>query len=450
MKRRYPARLFILLGALLAAAVGYVATGGWRQRLLDESARSRQVIAAVERDRAAREQRADREKGLAAALQSHPSLVEVRLELAQLRWADAGPQAAAALLQSDRTRGPHPPSVGTRRFAPPPPDPRLLHLLAAAQRLMGREDLALATLDRAIRVAPSDGDLRADRAMLFSLLGWFPQAEAALQDAARRQADPLRMALVRATIARQQGDLRAARRELESARRRAPDDPEVIKQLAAVAEAEGSPASGYPAEATQRLESIAESEADPEVWVALARLSLRQMETGGNRETLQANARTALQRALALRPRMPRARQLLGRWQRLSGDSAAARATLESLYRERPQQEGVAFELAQVYRDLGMRDRVGWVMAQYQESLRRREVMRRAAMAVMTHPDSARAHLKMGRLCLERRMIGRAILSFERARTLDPRLPGVREALAAARRALGSGEADSPSLTQGE
>src|SRR5439155_825892 len=165
-----------------------------------------------------------REKGLAAALQSHPSLVEVRLELAQLRWADAGPQAAAALLQSDRTRGPHPPSVGTRRFAPPPPDPRLLHLLAAAQRLMGREDLA---------------------------------------------------------------------------------------------------------QATQRLESIAESEADPEVWVALARLSLRQMETGGNRETLQANARTALQRALALRPRMPRARQLLGRWQRLSGDSAAARATLE-------------------------------------------------------------------------------------------------------------------------
>ena len=78
--------------------------------------------------------------------------------------------------------------------------------------------------------------------------------------------------------------------------------------------------------------------------------------------------------------------------------------------------------------------------------------MRRAAMAVMIHPDSARAHLKMGRLCLERGMIGRAILSFERARTLDPRLPGVREALAAAHRAprLGVGVEEAGAYGQGE
>src|SRR5438552_2247482 len=88
-------RLFLLLAALIAAVGIFVATRGWRQRLLEESARSRQVIAAVEQARAAREQRAAREKGLAAALQSHPGLVEVRLELAQLRWAEGGPQAAA-------------------------------------------------------------------------------------------------------------------------------------------------------------------------------------------------------------------------------------------------------------------------------------------------------------------------------------------------------------------
>jgi Flp pilus assembly protein TadD len=458
--RRSSARPFILLGALLVTAAAYVATGGWRERLLEESARSRQVIAVVERERAAREQRADREKGLAAALQSHPGLVEVRLELAQLRWADAGPQAAAAVLQPDRTRGPFSPLfplrgrehslIGQRtspRFAPPPPDPRLLRLLAAAQRLMGRQDLALATLDRAIRVAPSEGDLRAERAMLFSLLGWFPQAEAALRDAARRGAKPLQIALVRATIARQQDDRRAARRELESARRRSPDDPEVIKQLAAIAEAEG-----HAVEAAHWLASIAESEADPDVWVALARLALREMETEGHREAAKAQAEAALQRALALRPEMPAARQLLGRWQRLSGDPVAARATLEPLYHERRQQEGVAFDLAQVYRDLGMRDRVGPLMARYQASLRRREVMHRAAMRVMNDPDSAPAHLEMGRLCLERGMIGRAILSFERARTLDPRLPGVREALTAARRAprLGVGVEDAGAYGQSE
>src|SRR5438552_13642985 len=120
-------RLFLLLAVLAAVAVMFAATRGWRWRLLEESARSRQVIAAVEQVQAAREQREAREKGLAAALQSHPGLVEVRLELAQLRWSDAGPAAAAAVLEAG------------------PADPRILRLLAATQRFMGREDRALAT-----------------------------------------------------------------------------------------------------------------------------------------------------------------------------------------------------------------------------------------------------------------------------------------------------------------
>jgi hypothetical protein len=60
--------------------------------------------------------------------------------------------------------------------------------------------------------------------------------------------------------------------------------------------------------------------------------------------------------------------------------------------------------------------------------------MRRAALAVMTHPESAAAHLEMGKLCLARGLQGRAIASFERARALDPALPGLQTALAGARR----------------
>src|SRR5262249_27500671 len=157
----------------------------------------------------------------AVALQSHPNLVQVRLELAQLRWAEEGPRAAAAVLQADPAG---------------PTDPQLLRLLGAAQRLMGREDLALATLDRAVRIAPEGGNLQAERATLFSLMGWFSPAEQALRSAVRRHADPLPVALVRATMARQQGVLRNARRELEAAERQYPGDPEVLKQLAAVAE----------------------------------------------------------------------------------------------------------------------------------------------------------------------------------------------------------------------
>lgn len=427
------ARLFLLLSGLVAAGGLFAATSDWRHRLLEESARSRRVIAAVEQAKAAREERTARERGLTADLQSHPNLVEVRLELAQLRWAEAGPRAAAAVLQA----------------APASPAaPRLLRLLAAAQRLMGREDLALATLDRAVRIAPQDGNLQAERATLFSLMGWFAPAEQALRSAITHHADPLPVALVRVTMARQRGDLRTARRDLEAVERRFPDDPEVLKQLAAVAEGEGQIA-----EAKQRLEAAAKTDADPDVWVALARLELRPSgakdENAGNTGPVSpeavARARADLQRALALRPELPSARLLMARCQRLSGETAEARAILERLHRERPGQEAVAFELSQLYRDLGLTDQFRPLMALYQASMQRREEMRRAAVVVMAHPDSAAAHREMGRLCLQRGMIGRAILSLQRAMSLDPGLPGVREALAAAHRAAES--RDSPAAS---
>src|SRR5262249_35064013 len=160
--------------------------------------------------------------------------------------------------------------------------------------------------------------------------------------AERRGADPRRTALVRATMARQQGDLRAARAALEAARaagpsqrqqpgaasEASPDDAEVRRQLAAVAEAEGRLAEG-----TQPLEELAPTEADPDVWVALARLYLQRTGSDG-----RVRAKAALQRALALRPEMPAARLLLGRCLRLSGQAEKARTHLERLRRERPRQ----------------------------------------------------------------------------------------------------------------
>jgi tetratricopeptide (TPR) repeat protein len=413
--RRHRLRLLALLGTLSVVAAIYLATARWRGQLLEESARSRRVIAGVERARAARKQQLARERELTAVLQSQPENVEARLALAQLRWAEGGPRAAVTVLQS-----------APKGSA----DRRVLRLLAAALRAMGREDLALAALDRAVRLAPADGDLQAERAVLFSLLGWFPQARAALAAAERRGADANRVALVRATMARQHGDLRAARRELETPRRHAPDDPELIRQLAAVAEEEG-----HASEAILLLRPLAEVEADPDVWVALARLSLHRMDSPALGE-----ARADLQRALDLRPDMPAARRMLGRCLRLGGEQTEARTVLESLYRQHPRQPGVAFELAQLYRDLGLTDRVGRLMAEHEASVRRSGEMHRAAMAVMEHPDSPQDHLQMGQLCLERGMLGRAILSLERAMALDSGLPGAREALANARARRSSGD----------
>ena len=117
-------RLFRLLAALAAVAVLFVITRGWRRRLLEESARSRRVIAAVEQAQAAREQREAREKGLAAALQSHPGLVEVRLELAQLRWSEAGPAAEQILLLCGGSGEGQPRAAVPRRRIHDPEEPQ--------------------------------------------------------------------------------------------------------------------------------------------------------------------------------------------------------------------------------------------------------------------------------------------------------------------------------------
>jgi tetratricopeptide (TPR) repeat protein len=402
-------RLDVLL-AVLAAFMGvYLLTMEWRQRLREESARSRQVIAAVERARSARSLATARQQELERQLEATPQDTDAWLELGQLRWSRDGPAAAAEALQAA------PPAAA---------DPRLIRMLAGAQRLMGREDLALASLDQGLRRYPANGELHAEQAMLFAMLGWFPDARLALERAVRQQADAVQLALVRATIARQQGDLHAARRALEPFLTRSPPDGEVVRQLAAVAEAEGRVQ-----EASSLLEALVARDADADTWVALARLHLQRTDTSS---LLQ--ARTAVRRALALQPDLAPARLLMARCHRLTGDLEQAQELLERLHAERPRMTAAAFELAQVYRRLGKVDRVAPLLAQHHAGVQQRAAMRRAALAVMTHPESAASHLEMGKLCLARGLQGRAIASFERARALDPALPGLQTALAGARR----------------
>jgi tetratricopeptide (TPR) repeat protein len=412
-------RLLRLLALLLLAAALYGATGSWRQRLREESARSRRVIAAVEGARSAHLQRTERERDLAGRLRAQPEDADARLELAQLRWRTGGPRAAAALIEAGASES----------------DPRLVQMLAAAQRAAGREDRALATLERGLRLgfpAPWPGVLQAERATVFTLLGWFPQAEAALREAEKSAAPPLQTALVHATIARQNVDSRTARRVLEAARARHPEDADVVRQLAAVAEGERRFD-----EATALFRSIAEREGDPRIWVALGRIALQRDEPEGRSE-----AKGFLQRALALQPGMPAARLLLARGHRLDGDLAGARAILEPLCRERPHLGVALFELTQVYRALGENDRARPLLARYGQHARRRREMLQAANAVMTSPESAQAHARIGRLCLDEGRIGRAILSLERALALQPGLPGARATLDRARRAADTAAAD--------
>jgi tetratricopeptide (TPR) repeat protein len=300
---------------------------------------------------------------------------------------------------------------------------------------MGREDLAIASLDQGLRQYPASGELRAEQAMLFAMLGWFPDARLALERAIRQQADAVQLALVRATMARQQGNLHAARRALEPVFTRSPPDGEVVRQLAAVAEAEGRVE-----EASSLLEALVAREADADTWLALARLHLQRADASS-----LLRARTAAGRALALQPDLSSARLLLARCHRLSGDLEQAQVLLERLHAERPRMAAAAFELAQVYRRLGKVDRVAPLLAQHHAAVRQRAAMRRAALAVMTHPESAAAHLEMGKLCMARGLHGRAIASFERARALDPALPGLQTALADARRLEApSRDAESP------
>lgn len=396
-----------LLGTLLVVAVAYFATQGWRARLREETARSRQATAVVEQTLASRQREAARQRELEAAVAARPDDISAVLDLARIRWAAAGPGAAAAVMAP----------LGSRTS-----DPQLLRILAGAQRLMGREDRALATLDRAVAVVANPGDFHAERALLFTLMGWTPQAREALKQAEKQGADPLQAMLVRSTMARQQGNLRQARRLLQQAQVRFPASPEVVRQLAAIEEAEGR----IP-EALKLLEAIADSEADAELQVTRGKLYLRLPGSSG-----LVHAQEAAMRSLAVRPQYPPARALLGRCQRRRGEREEARTTLERLYRQSPQTAGVTFELAQTYRDLGLTQQAAPLLAAYQQDLQRREVLRKTTLAVMADPNDPQANLRMGQLCLERGVLGRAILSLEHAKRLDPTLTEVDALLARA------------------
>src|SRR5437867_3600582 len=91
-------RLAALLGLLGAAALALLLTQGWRERLLRESAQFRSQVREAQSSAAAGRARDEEANRLAQELSLHPADPEARLRLAELRWGQAGPRAALAVL----------------------------------------------------------------------------------------------------------------------------------------------------------------------------------------------------------------------------------------------------------------------------------------------------------------------------------------------------------------
>lgn len=399
-------RLWWLCGALALSLAGLVVALPWRQRVLSESARFREREAeAAAAEQGARQQEAAL-SSLTAELARRPWDASLRLQAAGLQWAGSGPSAAMRVLDS----------------APRPfEDARLPQMLADAARLAGREDRALAALEEAARTFPRDGQVRAARGMLLTLLGWHRDADRELRLAERWGSDTA--FLGRATLARARGDFAGARRLLETGRARRPDDAEVIRQLADLAEAQQR----YE-EATQLWESLPRLAPAASDRLTLAGLYLRTRD--------RALVHRALEEAewvLQARPAYGQARYVRARCFDLLGRTAEARSELEALRREAPRLVGVGYHLAEIYRKEGRQAEAVALLRDHARALRQRSALRRAATAVMRSPDDAKAHLEVGRHCLERGLPGRAIVEAERALQLKPGLPGAGDLLRRAR-----------------
>jgi len=401
-------RLISLILILLALLATFALTSGWRRRLWEEAARQRQLTAEVETARKQQQKKLSEESQLLAALRANPDDVGVRLQLAHLRLTLHGAPAALPILEEGEQRT---------------NDPRLLRALAECYRLTRREDKALAVLERAAKLAPHDGDVQVDRALLFSLLLWFSEAETALRAAQKLGADPRQIALVQAMTSWQKGDYHKARRVLEAALKEYPHDALLLRQLAVVANSEGR----Y-AEATQLLEMLAQQNADVESLFALAEAYLQQ-----NHPAARAKAITTVRKVLTLRPQHAQARLLWGRILRHGGQTDEALKVLEALYRDHPKTRGLAFELFEIYRAQGRGAQFQHLLAQHRAERARRAAMRQAVTVLMAYPHRATSHRDMAKSCLEHGLYGRAIVACERALALDPHLQGVKELLAEAK-----------------
>lgn len=397
-------RLAVLVACLAVTVAAYVGSGGWRTSLLHESARHRDTIRDVERLRQAEESRRAYIAAVQRDLERKPQDAELRLELAQLRWREEGPAAAVAVL------GAAPSETA---------DPRLARMAAHCWRLLSREDRALEELGRAIRRWPGNGDLRADRALLYVLLAWHQDARKEL-----RQAEKLgsqESYLGGAALARAEGDLRRARSLLEAAQSRHPDDVEIVRQLAALAQ-DG----GKSLQAVQWLSEIPAAERLADDFLAE---SIAWMQLGDSTRAL-----AFAERALAEAPGHPRAALVRARCLKRLGRLAEGRQALEELHRRIPGYSAAAYELAQQYRGEGRPDLARPLLLQHRRDQEQRAALKRAAAELMRRPEDARAHLRVGQLCLDRGYLGRAVVEFRRAGELNPALPEVSGLLQRARK----------------
>ncbi len=420
-ERSAPVRRLALLVGLLAIVGGtYAATGGWRRQLEAESARYRTLVREGEQLAGRRPRGSERRppsdpvSEAAARFDAHREDPDARLAYAEEKWQLEGPAAALPVLDS---------------AVVPWTDPRLPRMMAHLYRLLGREHLALMAYEAGLRQFPRDPDLFGDRALLYVLLGWQDRAEEDLAAAQQQRAGDLYLA--EATLARARSDLSTAEHILKGARAAHPDDAEIVRQLAALAE-EG----GRHDEAVRLRRSIPPAEQLPADQQAVAAALLKSGAASGAQEALAVLDRL---RTASGGREMPRSRFIRARCLTKLGRSSEAQTELETLLRNAPRVFGAAHALAELYRRAGRRDEAAGLLVQHQEQYEQRAALRRAGDRLLREPDSAEAHRDVGRLCLKQGSVGRAIAEFQHAGELDRDLPGLEQDLAAARAAATSG-----------
>jgi tetratricopeptide (TPR) repeat protein len=362
---------------------------------------------------------------------AHPTLTVAQTPEGQ-RQASAETTKADALLQSAQQAlkaGKSAAAVADleRAAQTAPHDPRPYQRLGAIFRQAGYLDREIDALENALRRAPSDADSALRLAEIYIDLVWFDKGRQKVVQAELARPNDPRLFVLLATQAYMRFQYPQMERAAVEGLKRWPKDIVLITLLS-----EANRLQGRLPEAEGLLKQIQTIATEPRAktanWTGLARLLLSDKW----KTPRYAEAERAARAALQITPGDVDAHYWLGRALQLQGRSKEAIAQYETVLRQDPQLEQVAFFLGGLYLRAGDKAKQAEgerLLAAYRRQIAQEERYRDARDAVWQHPERPDTHLKMGQEYLSTGQLPQAVVELRQALRMRPNDPRARKLL---------------------
>jgi cytochrome c-type biogenesis protein CcmH/NrfG len=406
-------RLKVLLGLLLAVVVAFFGTASMRRQVTQRTEQMRREVAEGERMASeAREARRLRQERLQLleGLAQDPENVPLLLRAASLYGQDRRYEDAVFLLQE------------AQRLAPDNVESyRGLYQTCISQ---SQFDRAYDYAEEGLKHAPRDMELILGLIHLDSLVGWNGPARDLLKRLdGTPDADNPRVHIASALIHRQVTDSRHAEADLTAALAREPQNDKAYALLSGVQWETGK---SREAEASIR-KALALQPDNPDYLLHLSEIQLR----GRTPESIEASRQTA-ERALQVDPGNRSAFMAIALALLTQKRAAEATGILERMLARYPDDPQASYQLAQLRLRAGRQAEAQQLLTKYAEGVHLADDLKSLTLKVAMVPNSADAHLELGRLYNLTGAYEKAVLVLRRALQLAPGNADARRELARA------------------